>query len=340
MKLLIAGSNEVWALEKFYCKYLSEAGVELKLVPVQSIFYEYYYRGLLNKLLYKAGVSGISRTINNEVCQQVESFKPDVMWVFKGMEISPATIKWVRERGVKLVNYNPDNPFVFTGRGSGNKNITHSIGLYHLHLTYDENIRQRIVMEYNIPCQILPFGFDVDDELYHECTLQQEVMKVCFLGNPDPQRAAFLQQIAEAYPVDVYGTGWEKKVNHANIQIHAPVYGADFWKVLYRYRVQLNLMRLHNPASHNMRSFEVPGIGGIGLFTYTPDHEKYFEEGKEIFLFRNVAECCEKIRTLLEMPAASAQAIRLAARKKSIEAAYTYRDRALQALAHIRRLLA
>ncbi|HEY8894491.1 MAG TPA: glycosyltransferase [Niastella sp.] len=339
MKLLIAGSGEVWSLEKHYLKYLKEAGVEVQLLPVQSIFYKYYNHSIVNKILYKLGLSRIDRVIANQLQQVVSNWKPDVMWVFKGMELSPDTLKQVKAQGIKLVNYNPDNPFIFSGRGSGNKNITNSIALYDLHFSYDTGTAEKIQQDYNIPCKILPFGFELSEELYTACTQQEEIKKVCFVGNPDSQRGQFLNQLSEAIPVEVYGEGWSEFVDSSKITVHAAVYGDEFWKTLYRYRVQLNLMRVHNPTSHNMRSFEVPGVGGIGLFPHTPDHATYFEEGKEIFLYRNINECIQCCKALLGMTAEEESNIRRAARLKSIQAGYSYRDRTLQALREIKGLL-
>jgi len=340
MKLLIVGSNEVWSLERFYVKHLESAGVEVNICPVQSLFYAYYNKGLINKVLFKAGLSGIYRKIGDALKEKVEDWRPDVLWVFKGMELSPALLSWIKSKNIRIVNYNPDNPFLFSGSGSGNKNITDSIGLYDHHFTYDQSIRQRIIQDFNVPTSILPFGFEIPDGIYEECVKQQEVKKLSFLGNPDSARAAFIQQLANHFPIDVYGNDWGKFVSHKNISICSPVYKEGFWKALYRYRIQLNLMRPHNPNSHNMRSFEVPGIGGIGLFPYTDDHATYFEEGKEIFLYRNMEECIKWCNVLLNMSDKEAENIRKAARLKSEQAGYSYQGRTLQALTEINKLLA
>ena len=337
MRMLIAGSDEVWSLERFYVRYLAAAGVEVRTIPVQSIFYGYYNRGLINKLLFKAGLSSIGKTIGKRVETDVAEWKPDVMWVFKGMELKPDLLRRIKEQGIFLANYNPDNPFYFSGSGSGNRNISESIGIYDLHFSYDRQICSRIGEEYKIPCRILPFGFQLSDDLYEECRKQPEIQKGCFLGNPDEQRAKFLLELADSLALDVYGEGWKKFVTHPNITAHPPVYGDDFWKTLARYRIQLNLMRPHNPDSHNMRSFEVPGVGGIGLFPRTPDHAGYFKENKELFLYGDLAECKEKAAAILKMNPTKAAGIRLAARRKSIEAGYSYQDRALQVLAELKK---
>jgi spore maturation protein CgeB len=339
MRLLIVGSDKVFAIENFYVKYLKEAAVDVRLFTAQSIFYDYYQSSILHKILFKAGVSPILNKVNEQFKKAITEFEPDVIFIFKGMEIFPQSIQWARQQGIKLVNYNPDNPFLFTGKGSGNKNVTDSIPLYDLHFTYDGDIKKELEQKYKIPTAILPFGFDISENLYNECVKQQEIKKVCFLGNPDEQRAAFIDQLAAHLPIDVYGNNWNKFVTNKNITVHEPVYGAELWKTLYKYRVQLNLMRIHNPNSHNMRSFELPGVGGIGLFPYTVDHAHYFVADKEVFLYKDLSECISLSKIVLNMSDEEALKIRSAARLKSLQAGYSYRNRALLVLQEIKKLM-
>ncbi|HXB07530.1 MAG TPA: glycosyltransferase, partial [Puia sp.] len=268
--------------------------------------------------------------------QKIREWKPDVLWVFKGMELSPEILKWAREEKVFLMNYNPDNPFLFSGRGSGNRNVAESIGLYDLHLTYDGSVKERIGREYGITCLSLPFGFELSDAVWEKCRAQEEVKKLCFVGNPDKQRAAFIRELADDFALDIYGHGWSNFIRHHNVTICPPVYDEEFWKALYRYRGQLNLMRLHNPDSHNMRSFEVPGVGGIGLFPRTGDHTQFFEEGREVFLYGDMKECRKWAGNLLSMTDSQAGEIRRAARRRSLESKYSYRDRSFQVTAIIK----
>ena len=67
MKLLIAGSDKVYAIENFYVKYLRELGIEVFHFPSQSIFYDYYQKRLTNKLIFKAGLSSIITKIGKEL---------------------------------------------------------------------------------------------------------------------------------------------------------------------------------------------------------------------------------------------------------------------------------
>ncbi len=338
---MIVGSDRIYAIENFYVKYLREAGVEVFHFPAQSYFYDYYQAGILNKLIFRAGLSGINKKINGQFLQAVNSFKPEVVWVFKGMELFAESLEKVKAMGVKLVNFNGDSPFIFSGKGSGNKNVTESVGLYDLHLTYNSAVKKQIEHTFTMPVSILPFGYNIDDELYETCCREKEILRVCFLGNPDTYRGAFLQQLAEqGVPLDLYGNNWKKFVQHPSVKIYAAVYADACWKVLRRYRVQLNLMRPHNPDTHNMRTFELGGVGAIQLAPATVDHQHYFTPDKELLIYKDPEDCVRQINQLLCMDKSSADTIRLNARNRSLQSGYSYKARSLQALVEIKKLLA
>jgi spore maturation protein CgeB len=340
MKLLIIGSDKVFSIENFYFKYLKEFEIDIKLFTAQTIFYDYYYSGnVINKILFKLGLSNIHKKINYEFRQVVNDFKPEIILVFKGMEITPTSLKWARQKGIKLVNYNPDNPFVFSGRGSGNSNITNSIELYDFHFTYNLEIQKKLEENHHAKTGLLPFAFDISQDLFKVCEKELEIIKVCFLGNPDKLRASFIKSIADkGIEIDVYGNDWNKFVNHKNIISYPPVYAEEQWKILRKYRVQLNLMRIHNLDSHNMRTFEVPGIGGIQLAPDTKEHQLFFEANKEIFLYKTVEECVTKINFLISLTIEQANQYREYAREASVKNKHSYKDRAHQVMELLQKL--
>lgn len=328
-KILIVGSDQVWSIEKIYLKYLSEIGLETELFAAQNFFFKYYNPGLINKIFFRLGISSIYKKINALLLEKAKQYKPDIIWIFKGMEIFPETIDQLKLSGIKVANYNPDNPFIFSGRGSGNENVKNSTGKYNLHFAYDRTVQKKIADEYSIKTAYLPFGFELSESLYEDCVAQKEIIKVCFLGNPDNERAFFLKSLLDAgIQIDLYGNDWNKFINHQNASVFPPVYGDEFWKILRRYRVQINLMRIHNINSHNMRSFEIPAVGGIMIAADTPEHRMFFENEKEIFLFKNLNECKERINYVLNLSAEDANKIRNHARLRSISSGYSYKDRA------------
>lgn len=339
MRLLIVGSALPGAIELYYLHYMKNLGVNVELIDIHGIFFKYYHKNTYHKIIFRLGISSIFYKLNSKLLAIVEEMKPTHILVFKGMEVFPSTLMQFKSKGIKLSNYNPDNPYIFSGKGSGNSNISRSISLYDLHFTYSKTIEQRLQKHVDSKVAYLPFGFDIEKKTIENCRLQPEILKACFLGNPDSTRASFLIELGEAgVKLDVYGNNWQKFVQHPNIRAFRSVYGEELWKVLYRYRIQLNIMRVHNLDSHNMRTFEIPAIGGIQVAPDTPEHRTFFQEGKEIFLYKQVGDCAEIIRRLLSLPQSEAEIIRQSARIRCEQAGYSYQYRSKYALNELKKL--
>lgn len=333
------GGGHIWSIENYYYRHLVSLQVDVKLFAAQSIFFNYYQKNIINKIIYRLGLSGIYRKIKKLFKREVELYQPNVILIFKGMEINPSSLQWARARGIKLVTYNPDNPFIFSSRGSGNKNVINSIRLFDLHLTYNNAVKTRLEREYHLPAHILPFGYEFDERVLINYKID-EIIKICFLGNPDSYRASFILQIAASgLEVDVYGDNWSKFLNHKKIQIYPVVKSDEIWRILTKYRVQLNIMRPHNLDSHNMRTFEIGGVGGIQLAPNTPQHREYFMEGKEIFLYDGIEDCIKKGEYLLQLNKDEADKIRWAAKYRSQVSGYSYFEKSKQLLNYIKPLV-
>jgi spore maturation protein CgeB len=342
MKILLVGSDHTWSLERIFVKHLAEEGIDVELFAAQNRFYS-YNASLINKFKIRAGLSRIYGSINRELRETITRFRPDIVWVFKGMEVLPDTLRWLRAEGIRTVNFNPDNPFIFTGKGSGNANVTRSIPLYDLHFTYNLEVKRRLEKESGQRTAFLPFGFELSETTFLAAAAAgPEANAVCFLGNPDPQRAAFILGLVKAgLPVDLYGNDWDRFADAApNLRIFPAVYEEGFWRTLRSYRVQLNLMRIHNLDSHNMRSFEVPGVGGIMLAPATTEHRMFYSNKEEAFLFRDAEEAISMAGELLALDKGEAGDIRQNARLRSINSGYTYLERVRGAIRELRGLYA
>ncbi|MEX1239399.1 MAG: glycosyltransferase, partial [Cyclobacteriaceae bacterium] len=101
----------------------------------------------------------------------------------------------------------------------------------------------------------------------------------------------------------------------------------ELWKVLRQYRVQLNFFRPHNEGSHNLRSFEVPAVGGILLTPASVEQEQFFAVGEEIFFYTDDESLVEQARWLMRQDAQWIQAVRKRAREKSVCRDYSYKRR-------------
>ncbi len=341
MKILLVGSNFKYGIEQYYIRHLRELGCEIIHYPAQDISMQKRSRNIITKILFKTGLYQGYRNINRELLRLAKQENPDVIWIFKGMEIFPETLM---KLGVnfKLANYNPDHPYIIAGSGSGNKNVTKSVGLYHLHFCYNSILQNQIGSRFKIPTVFLPFGFELSSSEFTNASSRKEVNKICFIGNPDKTRSGIISLLAkDGFEVDVYGHGWDKTTvsELQNVRHFDAVYGNDFWEKLRQYRVQLNIFRKHNIDSHNMRSFEIPAVGGIQLTPYSTEQAGFFSEGSEIFFYKTLPDLLDQVKKLMLSPDENIKIFREAARARSIHSGYSYSDRALTVYESFKKLI-
>lgn len=324
MRLLLVGSTAPWAIEQYFTRYLQQMDVKLEVFDPSH----HIDQSIFNRVLLRTGNLRPYHNTNAALLRTAERVKPDIVWVFKGIELLPATLMALRNKGIKLANYNPDHPFIRTFFSNGGKNVEDSVPLYDLHFCYSRDLADRIERDFNIRAAWLPFGYDMPAEIYERIRRTEEIKRIGFVGNPDRTRARIVRQLAEAgLPVDVYGHSWGRFLRERrNVRIFDAVYGDQFWEKIRQYRVQLNIFRPHNAGSHNMRTFEVPAAGGIMLAPENSEHTDFFKHGKEAFFFNNDAAIEQLSRDLLAMKDVSA--LRDAARLRSLEEDYSYSNRA------------
>jgi spore maturation protein CgeB len=328
MRILMSGSHLPDRLPAIYAREFEALGCKIALhynaweEPSTSL-------PLVNKVVERLAPGIAWRSSNQRLLALAERFKPDLIFLFKGMDIFPETLRRLRATGALLVNYNADHPFFFFARGTGNANVTASVPLYDLHITYSRKIASVLAERFpSVARAIIPFGHDVDDATFERIKDGPEIRKICFLGNADAERARMIGAIHKAgVAIDVFGHNWDR---HSEALGGAPyaeaIVGFDALRVFRSYRVHLNLLRPHNEASHNMRSFEIPGCGGVMLAPDTPEHSDYFEPNAEAFFFRTQDEMIELARRILDMEPAEVATIRDRARARS--AGYHYKERA------------
>ncbi|MBN8681326.1 MAG: glycosyltransferase family 1 protein [Chitinophagales bacterium] len=331
-KLLIVGSNALWAIENIYARHLNGLGLQTSIFNCSS----FIERSLNTRVFIRLGFNHVYKQVNTELIRVCLVEKPDIVWIFKGVEIFPETLHKLKTLGIYLANYNPDHPFIRTFTSSGGKNIPESVPLYDKHFCYSRALVTQIETEYQISSEWLPFGFELSEQQYQQALAEPEVLRACFLGNPDKKRASIIQMVAkEGIPIDVYGHGWQKWLKPSrNLGIYDGIYQDEFWKTLRKYRVQLNIFREHNEGSHNMRTFEVPAVGGVMLAPESEEHQYFFQKETECFLYYNQQDLMNQIEKILQLN--KVQNMRDIARKKSINFNYSYYYRALDVMKSFR----
>ncbi len=325
--MVIYGSNKSWAIERLYVKYLTMMGWEIihfdptKYYKTNSLFEKISYR-YFPKFLYLDVNRKLLRTINWDDI--------DILFVFKGAELFKSTLINIKKYKVYLANYNPDHPFIRTFASSGGKNILSALSSFDLHFSYSNEVLSRIKNKYNIETIKLPFAFEPSYFNWEQVKNQTEIKKICFVGNPDKYRIRLIKKIISwNFRIDLYGNNWNNYFKNSElVTCFDEIDTHGLYTIFRKYRVQLNIFRPHNFNSHNMRSFEIAGVGGIQLAQYSQDHITYFREGTEIVLYKNYNDLKYKLLYLLNLSEENVSLIRKNTRNRSINSNYTYENRA------------
>lgn len=327
--IIIFGSSSIWAIEQYYCKYLNSSGFDVTIFDTSKYLNS---DSFIFKVKFHLYDLSIYKNINNELLNLCYIKRPDILWVFKGIELYPETLLKLKRLGIFLVNYNPDHPFIRNSPSHGGKNIEICVPLYDLHFSYRKDLVDLYNYKYSIKSEYLPFGFDVPEIHFKEILGVPEINRVSFVGYVDSHRFKILKKLAfNNIGIDVYcnNNSYSKQlIKVKNIRIFNTVYGLDYWKTVRKYRVQLNLLREHNIGSHNQRTFEVPGVGGVLLSQFSQEQSDFFIENKEIFFYENYEDISMKINLIQNKDIEEILEFRKNAFNASISNGYTYRDRA------------
>lgn len=303
--ILMIGNFSIGALEHQYVKCLKQFNWEIYTFDIQIPVQIKKNRSILCKAVYRLAPGNFYSAVNKDLIVYAKKIKPLVILVFKGMELFPQTVEELKKYTNFLVNYNPDHPFHFYSKGSGNKNVREAIQLYDLYGTYARKIAAELKSTYHVNSFVLPFGYDADIKFTQSSAA---ISKFGFIGAYDRERLKILMKLNK-FPIEVCGDEkWRKKLKskfgNGLIITGRPLYNSDYASYCSAALGIFNFLRPHNinESSHNMRTFEVPSYGGLLIANRTEEQSVFFEEDKEAVYFDSIEELKDKLSYLLKKP--------------------------------------
>lgn len=343
LHILLLGNAGRGALEICYKQGLLQLGHQVTLFDIQEPVHKIWQKSIFHKLSGLLYYKCLVKAVNIEVLLKCESTKPDVIIVFKGMELLPSTIQALKSTTKLLVNYNPDHPFLHFSKGSGNTFVREAIPLYDLHVSYSKNICNVLSEKYSVDTAYLPFGFMPKTALTQK--LRQNFDKdIIFIGAWDKERANFFNTLPEKTVRIIGPNTWGGKTLPQSFSrkswVGFSLYENDAMEAHATALASLNLLRPQNiiSNSHNMRTFEVPGAGGLLLSPYTDEQAEFFTPDKEAIFFRNTSELLDLIKDLKKNEN-RVRYIKANAYQRSITSGYSYFERSKLLLSHLKNRL-
>jgi spore maturation protein CgeB len=336
MKILICGSFAPSALENFYHEGFIRMNLEVTKFDIHDSYYQEIKKSFVSKVINKLYPEVYYSPINKNLLSFISGKKFDAIIVFKGLVLYPETVEKLKSHCEVLTCYNPDHPFKFYSPGSGNSNIEKSISHYHLYLTYSKQISRSLKEQYKVDSAVVPFGYD---DLFSGKPELVKGLPWVFIGAYDSERAEFLKQLKD-YEISIYGDQkWKTRSGSEWIKNKyqgRSVHGKEYSDILYSSKGVFNLLRKQNivEESHNMRTFEVPGAGGVLIANRTSEQSDFFEEDKEAIYFGSVDELKDKL-DFYHTNQHLLNNIKIAAYDRSIKSGYGYSFRSRQLINEI-----
>lgn len=326
-------------LGESYLRAFNKCGINVAVFNLSPDF--------VNRLALRLGTNFKSienyvlKKLNTDLVGYVEEEKPNAILIIKGTYLSSNSLRFIKQKypNVLIFCFNPDDPFN-SNKGASNKQIRESIKLYDVYLTWSKRLVAKLKHHGARDVFYLPFA--ADPEIIYPVKLPRNDKSnfncdISFVGNSDEERQTWIKKISKlmhknSYDCNfrIYGNGW-KKIN--NIELKCKIEGLKLLKAFSGSKINLNILRLQNKHSHNMRTFEIPASSCFMLHERSEEAMDFFKEGKEAEYFSTTEELLDKSEFYLNNEDLR-EKISSAGYEKIFRAGYTYENRAKQLLTY------
>lgn len=254
--------------------------------------------------------------LNRDLIALAQRFGPDLVFVYRGTHLWPATIDALRApartgaaRAVVL-GYNNDDPFAPRQPALLWRHFLAAVPRYDAVLAY----REHNLSEYHaagarrvywlrswfMPGRNHAAPLDADDQARFGCD-------VVFVGHhEDDGRTAMLEAVATAgIDLRLFGPGyeWDAILARSEPLRHLSpvrlVWGSQYNKALCGARIALCFLSKLNRDTYTRRCFEIPASGTLMISEYSDDLATLYTPGVEADYFRSSDELISKLRLYL-----------------------------------------
>jgi hypothetical protein len=289
--------------------------------------------------------------LNRAVLALARATRPQLIWAEKQEYLRPETLDALGAGGARRVHFTPDPYFWLSWRRT--PLMEAAIGRFDL-LVYCKAYERADYEALGRPLIYMPLGYC--DEVHRPLASDDPrwTCDVGFLGGWEPRREAMLRALGESVDgLTIRGGYWDfvrdgrwsprrqailsrlaggeafriaPDARLARAWQGGEVYGDDYARALSGARIGLGFLRRICPDQHTTRSFEIPACGSLLLADRTPDHQAFFEEGREAEFFGSPEELIDKARFYAANEPARA-CIAAAGRARCISGGYSYLER-------------
>lgn len=267
---------------------------------------------IATKVILRLARNFLRKEYNTKILSAARRFSPDLLLTVKGVMVDRATLRELRNQGLPLYQYYPDNSlFAHWSVDPGSMEEYDCCFFTKKFLAADAartlTLRDAVYLPHGYDPEIhrTPFLSEADKRVY--------AAEVAVIAVHTQGKEEFLDRLLQArpdLPLKIWGSGWTERCRSERVKakaVGAPLFGQAYVKALAAAKINLALLSERaNGASQadltTTRTFEIPACGGFMLHQRTPDVLEFYNEGSEIECFESPEEALKKIEYYLARP--------------------------------------
>lgn len=268
---------------------------------------------------------------NQAVACHLENAAIDFVLVFKGMLLAPETLAAFRARNIPLYCFYPDVSF-----GAHGSNIAACLPHYDCVFTTKEfHLRDAGLSSRLKDIKLVRHGFD--PEVHRPVRVSAAMHRhygcdVSFVGCWSPKKERLVSAVVQGLPdcaVRLWGPGWGRaEARVRRCWAGRGAYGDELAMIYQCSKINLGLLSeaAQDTASGDqttVRTWQIPAAGGFLLHEATAELAQCLTPGKEVAVFRDMAELTKQVAHYLANPEERGR-IMTAGRQCSLAGQYTY----------------
>lgn len=283
--------------------------------------------GLVNRALAEVA----SPLVAARALDRLRRLQPDLVLIMKCDDLPPHfedAVRWLT--GAKVVAFHPDDPWNVGRRlrsGPAHARAVGHLRRADLALLWSRALVARAEAE-GMQARWLPFACDPGLHPPAGEARPDLGAEVVFIGNWDEERERVLTPLAESgLGLAIWGTDyWRDRCRNPALQAAwrgRPLLAAEQGAALRASTLSVNILRRQNKGATNMRTFEVPCMGGFALHETSDEAAHFFPPEIAAAYFEDPLDLVTKVRGWL---AASPEVrARITAEGQRRALAWTYR---------------
>lgn len=242
---------------------------------------------------------------NEQIINLVNKNNYDIIWIDKGITISPETLNYIKNKSPKskIISYSPDNMAL---RHNQSYQYLKCIPLYDCLITNKSYIIED--MKKLGAKHVIFVNNSFEPSFHYPRELTPNDYKrlggdVGFVGTWEKDRCESILYLADhGIKVRVFGDKkWQKYKSYSPnliIENHG-LYNEDYAKSFKAFKISLCFLRKMNFDQQTTRSVEIPACGGFMIAERTKEHLNLFREDIEAVYFSDNQELLEKCKYYL-----------------------------------------